>query len=182
MNMRCYHEGGLKFGIFNKKVNQWKYAGKESTHINGTLHATQSGVLNRLEKFTPQTPKCKSKSTNSVYPNQDKSPQEAGPALSIFPTRGYLRQDLDNKRDFDKRNDPNTEKQNNRNICFCVSYSRYFFMYTHRETDRIKNSSNISLLRVQMPYHRFNNLSKLLNRDLATKLGQETLYRDLRNI
>ena len=37
-------------------------------------------------------------------------------------------------------------------------------------------------MKVRMSYHRFNNLAKLLNEDLAVKKGQEILYRDLMDI
>ena len=35
---------------------------------------------------------------------------------------------------------------------------------------------------VQMSYHRFNNLSELLNGDLAAKIGQEIFSKDLMHI
>ena len=54
-------------------------------------------------------------------------------------------------------------------ILFCVAYSRYFYTSIHRVINRLKNYFNLSWLRVRMSYHRFNNLSKLLNRDLAAK-------------
>ena len=38
---------------------------------------------------------------------------------------------------------------------------------------------NLSWIIVQISYHRFNSLAKLLNRDLATKIGQVILFRDL---
>ena len=37
----------------------------------------------------------------------------------------------------------------------------------------------LSWLRVQMFYYGFNHLAKLLNRDLATKIGWGVLFRDL---
>ena len=44
---------------------------------------------------------------------------------------------------------------------------------------RLKNSFNLTWLRVRMPYHRFNNLAELLNGDLATNIGRGIFSKDL---
>ena len=45
--------------------------------------------------------------------------------------------------------------------------------------DRLKKSFNLTWLRVRMSYHRYNNLSELLNGDLAAKIGQGIFSKDL---
>ena len=67
----------------------------------------------------------------------------------------------------------------NRNVYFCVAYSRYFSSSIHRVINRLKKSFNLSWTRVQMFYHRFNNLAELLNGDLAAKIGQGIFSKDL---
>ena len=67
----------------------------------------------------------------------------------------------------------------NRNVYFCVAYSRYFSTSIHRVIDRLKNSFNLTWLRVPMSYHRFNNLAELLNGDLAAKIGRGIISKDL---
>ena len=60
-----------------------------------------------------------------------------------------------------------------------------FALHTHvftsirRVVNTQRKSLNISWMRVQMYYHRFNDLSKLLNRDLAAKIGWVILSIDL---
>ena len=70
-------------------------------------------------------------------------------------------------------------KKKNRNIYFCVAYSRYFSTSIHRVVDRLKKSFNLTWLRVRMSYHRFNNLAELLNGDLVAKIGREIFSKDL---
>ena len=73
-------------------------------------------------------------------------------------------------------------KKKNRNVYFCVAYSRYFSKSIHRVIDRLKKSFNITWLRVIMSYHRFNNLAELLNGDLAAKIGRGIFSKDLIDI
>ena len=52
MKMSWYPEGELKLGVFRKKGQQLKYAGKDSTQTAGILRVFPSGVLNHLAKLT----------------------------------------------------------------------------------------------------------------------------------
>ena len=79
----------------------------------------------------------------------------------------------DEKMNLEKENKPKANKKKNRNVLFCVSYSRYFSMSTHRVIGKKKTPFNLSWARVQMYYHIFNNLSKFINGYLAAKLGWE---------
>ena len=83
---------------------------------------------------------------------------------------GDLWRNQDEKVDMEKETD--IIKKKNRNVYFCVAYSRHFSTSIHRVIDRLKKSFNISWLRVKMSYLRFNNLAELLNGDLAAKIGQ----------
>ena len=65
-----------------------------------------------------------------------------------------------------------TSINKNRNVYFCVAYSRYFSTAIHRVINRLKRSFDLTWLRVRISYHRLNNLAELLNGDLAAKLGR----------
>ena len=84
---------------------------------------------------------------------------------------------LDEKVEKEKERDVSVKK--NRNVYFCIAYSRYFYTAIHRVIDSLKNPFNLTCLRVQMSYHRFNNLAKLLNGDLAAKIGRGIFSKDL---
>ena len=71
----------------------------------------------------------------------------------------------------DNEKEQDVSKKKNRNVYFCVAYSRYFSTSMHRVINRIKKSFFLSWLRVIMSYHRFNNLAELLNGNLAAKSG-----------
>ena len=45
--------------------------------------------------------------------------------------------------------------------------------------NRLKNSFNLTWLRVRISYHRYNNLVELLNGDLAVKIGRGIFSKDL---
>ena len=62
-------------------------------------------------------------------------------------------------------------KKKNINVDFCVAYSRYFSTSIHRVINSLKKSFNLSWLIIQMFYHKFNNLSELINKNLAAKIG-----------
>ena len=47
------------------------------------------------------------------------------------------------------------------------------------EINRLKNIFNLYWLRVRMSYHRFNNLTKIINGDLVTKTGRGIFSKDL---
>ena len=72
----------------------------------------------------------------------------------------------------DIEKEPDVSKKKNRNDYFCVAYSRYFSTSPHRVINRLKESFNLSYLRVRMSYYIFNNLTELPNGDLAEDLFQ----------
>ena len=72
----------------------------------------------------------------------------------------------------DIEKEPDVRKKNNRNVYFCVAYLFYFSMSVYRVINRLKISFNLSWMRVKMYYNRYNNLEKLLNGDLAAKIGR----------
>ena len=90
---------------------------------------------------------------------------------------GELWEKQDEKVEKNKEKDVSVKK--NRNVYFCVAYSRYFSTAIHRVTNRLKKSFNLTWLRVRMSYHRFNNLAELLNGDLAEKIGRGIFSKDL---
>ena len=72
--------------------------------------------------------------------------------------------DMEKEQDF--------SKNKNRNVYFCVPYSRYFSTSIQRLINRLKKNFNFSWQRVRISYHRFNNLVELLNGDLNAKIGR----------
>ena len=79
----------------------------------------------------------------------------------------------------DMEKEHNVRKKKNINVYCCVAYSRYLSTSTGRVINRPKRSVKLSWMRVQISYHRFNNLAELLNRDLATKIGRGIFPIDL---
>ena len=69
----------------------------------------------------------------------------------------------------DIEKEPDVSKKKNINVYFCVAYSRYFSTSTHRVINRLKKSSNLLWMRVQMYHHRFNIYPQILNGDPAKK-------------
>ena len=128
-------------------------------------------VLNRLAKLTSRKPSLHSEGVDKVYPDHANALRKAGLAPPNFPTMGDLWRNQDEKVDIEKEQD--VRKKKNRNVYFCVSYSRSFSTSIHRVINRLKRSFNLSWMRIRMSYHRFNNLAELLNRDLAKKIGRE---------
>ena len=129
-------------------LNFSQYNQKYSTHTTGTLHAIPSGVLNRLTKLTPRNPSIHSEAVDKIYPDHANYLLKAGLASSISPKMVYLWRKQDKKVDSEKERD--VSKNKNRNVYFCVASSRYFSVPTHRVIDRLKNSYNLSWLRVRM--------------------------------
>ena len=79
----------------------------------------------------------------------------------------------------EKNKEQDVSVKKNRNVYSCVVYSRYFYTSIHRVIDRLKKTFKLTWLRVQMSYHRFNNLAELLNGDLAAKIGRGIFSKDL---
>ena len=177
--MRWTPEGELNFSVFRKAGQQLKYVGKESTHTPGTLRTILFGVLNRLAKLTSLKPSLHSEGVDKVYPGHANALRKAVLAPPDFPTMGNLWKMQDEKLEIENEKEPDVKKKKNRNVYFCVAYSRYFSKSIHRVINGLKNIFNLSWLRVRMSYHRFNNLAELLNGDLAAKIGQGIFSKDL---
>ena len=100
-----------------------------------------------------------------IYPAHANALRKVGLVLSVFPAMGELLEKQDEKLEKNKERDVIVKK--NRNVYFCVAFSRYFSTAVHRVIDRLKMSFNLTWLRVRIYYHRYNNLAELLNGDLA---------------
>ena len=135
-------EGNLKFGVFRKKGQKLKYVGKESNHTPGNLRAIPLGVLNRLAKLTSRKPFIHSYGVDKIYPDHANNLHKAGLAPPDLPTMGDSWSKQDEKMDIEK--EPEFSKKKNRNVYFCVAYSRYFSTSIHRVINRLKNSFNLS--------------------------------------
>ena len=107
---------------------------------------------------------------DTIYPDHANTLRKAGLAPPVFPIMGELWRKQDEK--VEKNKEQNVSVKKNRNVYFFVAYLRYFSTAVHRVIDRLKNSFNLTWMRVRMSYHRFNNLEELLNGDLAAKTGR----------
>ena len=154
-----------------------KYVGKESTHTPVTLRAIPSGVFNRLAKLTSRKPSIQAAAVDSIYPDHANALRKVGLATSVFPTMGELWEKQDEKLEKNKERDISVKK--NKNVYFCVYYSRYSSAAIHRVINSLKKSFNLTWLRVRMLYHRYNNLVELLNGDLTVKIGRGIFSKDL---
>ena len=123
-------------------------------------------------KITSRNPSLHSEGVEKVYPDHTNALRKSGLAPPGFPAMGDLWKMQDEKLEIENEKERDINKKKNRNVYFCVAYSCYFSTSIHRVINRLENIFNISWLRVRMSYHRFNNLAKLLNGDLAAKIGQ----------
>ena len=80
--------------------------------------------------------------------------------------------------DIEKEKEPDTKRKKQICLLSCFILTVFFYLYTQGD-QQAKKYFDISWLRVRMPYHRFNNLAELLNVDLAAKIGQGILSKDL---
>ena len=136
MKMSCSPEGDLQCGVFRKKGKQLNYFRKEINHIPGTLRTIPLGVLDRLAKLTSRKTSIKSEEIEKIYPDHANSLYKAGLVPPNFLTMGYLWRKQDEKVDMEKEQD--ARKNKNRNVYFCVAYSRYFSASIHRVINRLK--------------------------------------------
>ena len=85
------------------------------------------------------------------------TPQGGFSAL-YYLNNGKIMEKQDEKLKKNKERDVSVKK--NRNVYFCFASSRYFSMAIHRVIDRLKNSFNLTWLRVRMSYHRYKHLAE----------------------
>ena len=138
----------LDLNIKMNFLQKLKYVGKEVTHTPGNLRAIPSRVLNRLAKLTSRKPSIQSEAVDTIYPYHANDLRKAGLAPPVFPTMGDLWRKQDEKIEKEKELDVSVRK--NRNVYFCVAYSRYFSTEIHKVIDRLKSSFNLTCLRVRM--------------------------------
>ena len=114
-------KGGLRFGVFSKKVQQINHVDKIITHTPDTLHAIPLGVLNCLEKLTLRKPNFYSIRVYSVYPNHTNALWEVGLAPYILPTIGEFWKGQDEKRILTKK----------MNLMLTKKQKYLFLLHTH---------------------------------------------------
>ena len=102
MNNIYHPKDDLQFGIFSKKLQQFKFVGKGSTQTPGTLCAIPSVVLNILEKPSLRKPNFRSKRVDPIYPGQINALIKAGLLPSVLPKMWVLWKFQDEKMDHDK--------------------------------------------------------------------------------
>ena len=92
-----------------------------------------------MAKITSRKLDFRSKRVDSVYTGHANSLFEAGLVPSTILTIEEICKYRDEKIDCDKKKDPTADRNKNRNINFCVAYSRYFSVSIHRVIHGIKN-------------------------------------------
>ena len=130
------HIDDLRFGVFRENGRQLKYVVKYITHTTSTLRAIPSGVQNHLAKLTSRKPSIHYKGVDKTYHDHVNTLRKAGLAPPKFLTMGDLCSMQDEKVDIDK--EPDVNKKKNRDVYFCVAYSRYFSTSIHRVINRLK--------------------------------------------
>ena len=84
----------------------------------------------------------------------------------------------DEKLDIENEKEPDVNKKKQKCLLLCCLIT--LFSYIFPQGDQQANKYfNLSWLRVGISYHIFDNLAELLNRDLATKIGQGILSKYL---
>ena len=172
-------EGDLQFSVFRKEGQKLMYIGNESTHTPVTLRVIPSGVMNRLDKITSQKPSLHSEGVEKVCHDHANTLREACIAPPNFLTMGDLWKIQNYRLDIENEKEPDIYKKKNRNVYFCAAYSSYYSTSIHRVINRRIKYFNIYVTIRIMYYHRFNNLSELLNGYLAVKIGRGILPKDL---
>ena len=84
--------------------------------------AIPSGVLIRLTKLTLIKPSIHSETVEKIYPDHANALCKVGLAPPNFPKTGDLWRKQDEKVDMKKEQD--ARKKKNKNVYFCVAYSR----------------------------------------------------------
>ena len=69
-------------------------------------------------------------------------------------------------------------KEKQKCLLLCCILTLFFYVYS-QGYQQAKIYFNLSWMRVRMFYLRFNNLSELLNRDLAARIGRVIISKDL---
>ena len=143
---------------------------KWSTHTPITLCAILLGVLNQLPKLTSQTSNSQS---IALTPSVRRDLHHQFSYYVIIMARSVL------EKISWQRKWPGRWKKDKQEYLFlrCVLT---LFLYVHPQGDKQDlKYFNLSWFRVQISYHRYNDLSKLIYEDFIAKIGQGILYLDL---
>ena len=97
-----------------------------------TLRSPELTFQTRLRK-----PSIHSEAVYKIQPYHMNALRKAGLTPPNFPTMGDLWSKQDERVDIE--NEPDIRKKENKNVYFCIAYSRYFFTSIHRVVNRLKN-------------------------------------------
>jgi GIY-YIG catalytic domain len=176
-------DDSLQFRVHLKPNQQLKYLNRDSTHNNACFRAIPSGVYQRLAKLTTMTDDNEHKSLEELYPDHLHQLRKSDLVNNSTPT---LAEELERYRESiqpqTRQNRKLRQQDRKRNLFFCVGYSRAWKTPIHRIIKTVKESLNLSWLRVSMSYHRFPNLREQFQRDLQQKLLEGITSLDFKSL
>ena len=154
-----------------------KYLNAGSTHAASVFKAVPHGVINRLAKLTSITNRNKNTRIDELYPDHAAALEVAGLSPEKYPTIQSVQDEQQTTAEERKRAKEKKRKNRYRSVFFCIGHSKGWEHPIHRTLKRLRNNHNLKWLRISMSYHRFPNLSEMLQGDLSRKLldGVESL-------
>jgi hypothetical protein len=110
--------------------------------------------MKRLASLTTRTEKSELRRMDELYPAHAKALKKANLAPDIFPTLGKI---LDNQQ-MDPTVDNTKEKKDIKTVRFCLGISKWWNDLVHAILKVLRNTHELTWLRVTMSYHKFSNL------------------------
>ena len=179
LDMELYwsRHGDLKFKVHTKPNQKIKYLNEGSTHAASVFKAVPCGVLNRLAKLTSITHRNRNKGIEELYPDHTAALDAAGLSPKSYPTIQSLQKEQQATAEERKKAAEKKRRKRPRSVFFCIGYSKGWEKPIHVTLKKLRNKHNLKWLRISMSYHRFPNLSEMLQGDLTRKLleGVESL-------
>ena len=121
-------KGGMQFGVFREKEQQFKYIRKVSTHAPGTLCAIPSGFQNRLANPTSQKPYFIWKGGQYI-PRLCKRPLRGGSSTYNFLYNGRTMQRSKLKRILRLKISWSKKKDKQKCLSLCLILKLFLYIY-----------------------------------------------------
>jgi hypothetical protein len=162
----------LTFTVFHKPGQQIKYLNRDSTHPP-LFRAIKSGVLKRSSSLTAASTENQGRPIASIHPTHFNALHHANlwAVNTNKPTLSKPQQS--NKIAEAKLTKKTKDKDNNRNVFFCLGYSTFWKKPLHTIITRLKRKHDLPWLRFSMSYHRFPNLSDIFESHPSAKMIED---------
>jgi hypothetical protein len=176
-------DGRLETGVYMKPNQELKYLNTESSHAPACLKAIPKGVFKRLAKLTTINGSNADESLENLYPTHVEKLRSAGLISGKIPSLGEQLCHMDEQEDqVTAQKTKRRKRDRKRAIYFKLGFSNFWRTPIHKIIKRIKDRFNLAWLRVSMSYHRFNNLRETFQADLTTKLSEDIVSLDFKNL